>query len=477
VAGPTGPVGATGATGPIGLTGPAGPTGATGATGAIGLTGPTGPAGPIGATGLTGATGPVGPIGPAGTTGAPGAAGPAGPIGPAGPQGPAGADAQTLSIAGSTLSISNGNSVTLPSGGGSVNGTTNYIPKFTSATAVGNSAFYETSGRVGLGTITPISKLQVVSTDSVAISATYNSTTLTPNGVIRATNTATGGGIAIFGESLPSSTQAIGVGLTGLGGNAGVRGMGQANTIDGTVFGVYGDSYSQDTAIGVYGTASTYLQGPSEGGPSAGVKYGVYGFAYDGTTNFGVYGAAFLGTTNYAGYFDGDVQVVGSLAKSAGTFKIDHPMDPANKYLYHSFVESPDMMNVYNGNTVTDANGYVTVTLPDYFESLNKDFRYQLTVMGGTFAQAIVSKKVAGNKFQIRTNEPNTEVSWQVTGIRKDAYANAHRVQPVVEKEAENKGKYLNPVELGKDANLKINKAPQPKKKELNNWKKTVEKR
>jgi hypothetical protein len=456
------------------VAGPAGPIGATGATGATGPIGLTGPAGPIGATGLTGATGPQGP---AGTTGAPGAAGPAGPVGPAGPQGPAGADAQTLSITGSTLSISNGNSVTLPSGGGSVNGTTNYIPKFTSATAVGNSAFYETSGRVGLGTITPVSKLQVVSTDSAAIFASYNSTTLAPNGVIRSINTSTVGGIAIYGESIPSSTQAIGMGVAGIGGNVGVRGQGQANTVDGEVFGVYGDSYSQDSTYGVFGVASTYLVGPSGGGPSAGVKYGVYGLAYDGTTNFGVYGAAFLGTTNYAGYFDGDVQVVGSLAKSAGTFKIDHPMDPANKYLYHSFVESPDMMNVYNGNTVTDANGYVTVTLPDYFESLNKDFRYQLTVMGGTFAQAIVSKKVAGNKFQIRTNEPNTEVSWQVTGIRKDAYANAHRVQPVVEKEAENKGKYLNPVELGKDANLKINKAPQPKKKELNNWKKAVEKR
>ena len=57
-------------------------------------------------------------------------------------------------------------------------------------------------------------------------------------------------------------------------------------------------------------------------------------------------------------------------------------LDPANKYLYHSFVESPDMMNVYNGNVVTDKRGMATVVLPEYFEALNSDFRYQLTVIG-----------------------------------------------------------------------------------------------
>ncbi len=102
------------------------------------------------------------------------------------------------------------------------------------------------------------------------------------------------------------------------------------------------------------------------------------------------------------------------------------------------------------------------VTLPTYFESLNKDFRYQLTVVGGTFAQAIVSEKVQGNRFQIRTNQPSIEVSWQVTGIRNDAYAQAHRVQPEVDKEAENKGKYLNPTELGKSADLQIGRFEKP---------------
>jgi hypothetical protein len=90
---------------------------------------------------------------------------------------------------------------------------------------------------------------------------------------------------------------------------------------------------------------------------------------------------------------ESDLQVTGNLSKGGGSFKIDHPLDPANKYLYHSFVESPDMMNVYNGNIMTDRRGLAVVILPNYFEALNRDFRYQLTVIG-QFAQALVKLPV-----------------------------------------------------------------------------------
>jgi len=137
-----------------------------------------------------------------------------------------------------------------------------------------------------------------------------------------------------------------------------------------------------------------------------------------------------------------DLTVLGTLSKSSGTFKIDHPVDPYNKFLYHSFVESPDMMNIYNGNITTNSNGEVTVELPDYFESLNVEFRYQLTVMGD-FAQAIIADEITGNQFKIKTDKPNIKVSWQVTGVRNDTYAKENRVVPVVEKPAEQKGTLL----------------------------------
>jgi len=139
----------------------------------------------------------------------------------------------------------------------------------------------------------------------------------------------------------------------------------------------------------------------------------------------------------------GTVHVVGNLTKGGGSFQIDHPLDPANKYLSHSFVESPDMMNIYNGNITTDARGNATVALPDWFEALNQDFRYQLTVIG-EFAQAIIAHEVQHNRFTIRTNRPHVKVSWQVTGIRHDAYANAHRIQ-VEEDKGAKRGTYLHP--------------------------------
>lgn len=203
---------------------------------------------------------------------------------------------------------------------------------------------------------------------------------------------------------------------------------------------------------GVYATGSNY-------GVVGGGLYGVYGVATQGFQGYGVYGSAGGISGTWAGAFDRDVYIAGFLAvdgliyKNGGGFRIDHPLDPANKYLYHSFVESPDMMNIYNGNVVTDANGNATVTLPDWFGALNKDFRYQLTVIG-QFAQAIISQEITNNRFSIQTDKPNVKVSWQVTGIRQDAYANTHRITVEVEKTGNERGKYLQPEAHGAPASL-----------------------
>jgi hypothetical protein len=155
-----------------------------------------------------------------------------------------------------------------------------------------------------------------------------------------------------------------------------------------------------------------------------------------------------LASALYAGEFLGGVGIIGHLTKSSGSFKIDHPLDPENKYLYHSFVESPDMMNIYNGNVITDEDGRAVVELPEWFDVLNRDFRYQLTVIG-RFAQAIVEQEIEDNRFTIRTNTATVKVSWQVTGIRQDAWANAHRIVVEADKPEAERGTYLAPVEHG----------------------------
>jgi len=157
----------------------------------------------------------------------------------------------------------------------------------------------------------------------------------------------------------------------------------------------------------------------------------------------------------------GNTVFAGTIAKGGGSFRIDHPLDPENKMLYHSFVESPDMMNIYNGNITTDNNGDAIVTLPDYFEALNMEFRYQLTIIG-EFAQAIVKSEVSGNTFAIKTNKPNIKVSWQVTGVRKDAFANENRIPNSVDKKDWQKGYYIHPTAFGKAVDQGIGNAPSP---------------
>ena len=173
------------------------------------------------------------------------------------------------------------------------------------------------------------------------------------------------------------------------------------------------------------------------------------------------------GEIRYAGYFDGNVTVNGTLSKPGGSFKIDHPLDPENKYLYHSFVESPDMKNIYDGVAALDGNGEAWVELPEWFGALNSDFRYQLTCIGG-YAPVYISRKIADNRFQIAGGTPGLEVSWQVTGIRQDAWAQKNRI-PVEElKRADERGLYLHPEAFGqpesRGMNYQLRKAAEEKR-------------
>ncbi|MFJ5776206.1 hypothetical protein [Streptomyces sp. NPDC093094] len=151
----------------------------------------------------------------------------------------------------------------------------------------------------------------------------------------------------------------------------------------------------------------------------------------------------------------GATTFVGHLSKPSGGFKIDHPLDPAGKYLSHSFVESPGMTNLYDGTVVTDENGDATVVLPDYFEALNRDFRYQLTPMGEP-ALAAVTGEIRDNSFTIRTDKPGVRVCWQVTGVRQDAWAKAHPIIPEVEKPEAERDRYLCPEVHGQPADKSV---------------------
>jgi|SRR5450631_296181 hypothetical protein len=285
---------------------------------------------------------------------------------------------------------------------------------------------------------------------------------LPPNAGVIGSSTTGGNGVVGF---VGDATGVVGNSITG----AGVQG------ISGSGDGVVGQSFGADgkpPGTGVLGTSDTVgVWGTSGAGVAVrgdctngfgmlgySVRgFGVYGVSTnnsgvvghtDGTSAAGVFGES--SGPGFAGFFNGDVGIAGNLFiagavfKSGGGFMVDHPLDPGNKYLRHSFVESPDMLNVHNGNVTTDANGEATISLPDYFEALNQDFRYQLTVIG-QFAQAIVGQEIGNNHFTIKTDQPRVRVSWQVTGIRRDPWAVANRIAVEEEKTAEEKGRYLHP--------------------------------
>jgi len=148
------------------------------------------------------------------------------------------------------------------------------------------------------------------------------------------------------------------------------------------------------------------------------------------------HGATALEVVGGPATFSGNVTVAGTLTKSAGSFRIDHPLDPAHRYLSHSFVESPDMLNIYNGNATLDGRGEAVVLLPAYFEALNRDFRYQLTALGAPGPTLYIAEEIQQNRFVIAGGTPGARVSWQVTGVRQDAYAEAHRIQVEEDKPA-----------------------------------------
>lgn len=299
---------------------------------------------------------------------------------------------------------------------------------------------------------------------------------------------ASGGSGTNYGVYGNSDGTGINYGVYGISDNDGVAGY----SLDGTGLLYLEDPYGDAIALGVYGNAqgaavtsaaTVGVMGSSTGTGEAysigvygiglngaDMNYGVQGYANGDGSNlyaFAVFGQVGAGGSlmgDYAGYFSGDLETTGNLAKAGGTFKIDHPLDPANKYLYHSFVESPDMMNVYNGNATTDANGIAIVSLPAYFEAENIDFKYQLTCIG-QFAQAIVKEEVANNQFIVQTDKPNVKVSWQVTGVRNDKWAQSRRVVPEVEKKGAEKGRYLHPELFGQPRTQSITSLMRPEHK------------
>jgi len=380
--------------------------GTDGSNGSAGAGGATGSSGTNGTNGSDGANGSSGGSGTVGTTGATGPAGPAGPEGPAGPPGPVGASPFSL--------------------------------------VQGNAVF--TQGALGVGVTAPLAKLHVMeATDAMCIVRIESGATSPQYAGIDFVDRGkphwgmgkdTLNDFYINDHGDRRFTIKAETGLFGIGTEAPVSRLDVRNGV-----------ISVTNGIGLTRVATGLTAGLDAGylqltGPDNNVLAGMGGSAR-GTVY--VQNAAGARVAEMAVTPQGQGIIVADVIQAAvKNFCIDHPLDPANKLLVHTSVESSEMMNLYSGNVVTDANGFAEVRLPDWFDALNGDFRYQLTPIG-QFAQCMIGEKLKGNRFVIRTDKPQVEVSWQVTAVRQDPWAMKHRSPVEVDKSSAEKGKLLRP--------------------------------
>ncbi|MBV6457821.1 MAG: hypothetical protein HONBIEJF_00941 [Fimbriimonadaceae bacterium] len=171
--------------------------------------------------------------------------------------------------------------------------------------------------------------------------------------------------------------------------------------------------------------------------------FGLYGGAEGGNESYGVYGRD-GGGDGYGVYSSGDFVALGNKS-----FQIDHPLDPENRYLRHYCTESPTPQNTYSGMAVTGTDGKAWVVLPDYFDAINKNVKYQLTVVDdaetANFVQAKVGREVRGNRFLIMTSAPGTKVSWRIEADRNDLWVRKHGAPTEREKPKHLRGTYQRP--------------------------------
>ncbi|HWP31460.1 MAG TPA: hypothetical protein VNK96_07045 [Fimbriimonadales bacterium] len=252
----------------------------------------------------------------------------------------------------------------------------------------------------------------------------------------------------------------------------------ESNSTDGRgVFGIataatgytFGGRFESDSTsgYGVFGFVSA-TSGTTYGvhGRSASTSgSGVYGVAIATSgTNYGVLGRA-ISPSGYGVYSEGDFAATGTKS-----FQIDHPLMPETHYLNHFCTEGPEPYNTYRGNVVTDAKGYATIILPPYFESINREPTYHLTVIDDSddFVLAKVVQKIHNEQFVIRTSKPHVEVSWEVKAVRNDRWVQKCGFETEQEKLEEHKGKYLQPELYGMPKEYGIHYSPDVDRKERN---------
>jgi hypothetical protein len=345
----------------------------------------------------------------------------------------------------------------------------------------GATIIADTSGNVGIGTSTPnaatrlnvftnVAGQQAVRGDSPNGNGVVGTSAVSGYGAAAGVNSASGG-IGVYGEAHAGTTA------------KGVWGTSNAGT------GVYGLCNSAQTSDsgGVLGR-NTALNGNGViGEANTGIDaYGVWGRSNEG---YGVYGSApwaVVGQGSIFGVFsygrmggNSDLYVSGDVgAGGSKPFRIDHPDDPENRYLFHYATESPEIINFYSGKVILNDAGEAVVGLPQYFAKINKDARYMLTAVGDPMPMLHIAQEIDETtltaaaaaapeqaapvcSFRIAGGAPRGKVSWRVEAVRNDPYVRAHGAPVESLKPETERGTYTHPELYGKPEELAVHYRPR----------------
>lgn len=357
---------------------------------------------------------------------------------------------QTLSLSGNNLTISGGNSIALPTGGGTLDQAYDFGGAGAGKTITADSGPVTINGS-GTGATNIGLLVNHGGSSTAAIGANFSGT----GNAIQAVSSNAANSFATIQASSNSSTTT----------NSAIFGQstGAARAVSGQVestatadAAVRGNNLRTTGGIGVEGVGFNGVSGQTnyrEG-------YGVFGQNFDllgslTANSVGVGGVGYIGVLgqsndniNGAGIASLDnIIALGTLTVS-GTknFRIDHPTDPENKYLNHFSIESNEVLNIYRGTIAFDANGEAVVQLPEWFDDVNRNPSYQLTPIGG-YAAIYIKEKIQDGRFVIAGGQAGMEVSWAVYAERNDAFLQQHPEARTVEQEktAREKGHYLRP--------------------------------
>ncbi|MBS0197114.1 MAG: hypothetical protein JSR77_10180 [Planctomycetes bacterium] len=274
-------------------------------------------------------------------------------------------------------------------------------------------------------------------------------------GVYGVNNTASGSTYGVHGLAASSSGRGVlGEATAASGSTRGVEGRvastsgtalyGQASATTGFAYGVYGESASSSgRGLSGWGLASSGSTMGVEGFVNSAAGYGVYGANGPGS-GYGVFASGRLG------------------ASGTKSFRIDHPEDPANRYLIHYSAESDEVINFYRGTAVLDERGEAVIELPTYFGRINTNPSYTLTPVGAPMPLLHVSREIDEStlaaaaaaqpgkpaprcSFGIAGGIAGAKVSWRVEAVRNDAWMRRHGAPVETIKPESERGTYQEP--------------------------------